>query len=178
MSQMDLQISEVGFALVQLDMLEVEALERVVSRVRDGSGTIYTCGNGGSHATASHFANDLVKIVGVRAVCLGDQVPLTMAIGNDEGWHQMYSNLLKRVLKPGDGVIGFSCSGESGNVMNALSTAVMRKIVCAGLTGHSYESAINKLGLDALVHVPEIEDIRVQEDVHLIVCHAVTRMYG
>jgi D-sedoheptulose 7-phosphate isomerase len=179
MSQMDLHVSDVSYALAQLDMREVDALERVIASVRmDRSATIYTCGNGGSHATASHFANDLVKMVGVRAVCLGDQVPLVTAMGNDDAWGEMYAGILKRVLREKDGVIGFSCSGESPNVLRALEVGVRRKNLCAALTGCSYESAINKLGLDALVHVPEVEDIRVQEDVHLIVCHAVTRMYG
>lgn len=178
MSQMDLHLSEVSFALAQMNMEEVDALERVIATVRMKHGTLYTFGNGGSHATASHFANDLVKMVGVRAVCLGDQMPLASAMGNDEGWHNMYAELLKRVLKPEDGVIGFTCSGKSENILNALTAGVMRRVPSAALTGGSRASPINKLGLDALVHVPEIEDIRVQEDVHLIVCHAVTRMYA
>lgn len=177
MSQMDLHFADVGYAIAQLDMDELEKLSAVVDRVRQSSGVIYTCGNGGSHATASHFANDLVKMVGVRAVCLGDLVPLATAMGNDTGWHMMYAGSLRLMLEKDDGVIGFSCSGESDNVIYALNEAVARRVACAALTGNSYESRINKLGLDAVVHVPDVEDIRVQEDVHLAVCHAVTRMY-
>lgn len=177
MSKMDLQLSDVSYALAQMDMAEVEAFERVIATVRLEKGVVYTLGNGGSHSTASHFANDLLKLVNVRAVCLGDMVPSILAMGNDEGWEEMYAELLKRLLRPSDGVVGFSCGGESENVLRALKLAVARKNLAAALTGCSRASRINRLGLDALVHVPEIEDIRVQEDVHLIVCHAVTRKY-
>lgn len=177
MSNMDVHLSDVSYVLAQMNMLELDELERMVSVVRERGGVLYLFGNGGSHATASHFANDLTKMVKVRAVCLGDLVPLMTAVGNDDAWERMYAGMLAGFLRPEDGVIGISCSGESKNVLNGLLLARGRRVLCAALTGSSTESSINRLGLDALVHTPELEDIRVQEDVHLIVCHAVTRMY-
>lgn len=177
MNQLELQVSEVGYALAQMDMVSVRALHLVVQTVRQAGGVVYTCGNGGSHSTASHFANDLLKVVNVRAVCLGDMVPAMLAFGNDEGWENMYAEMVGRLLRPGDGVVGFTCSGESENVLRALKVAKVRKNLVVGLTGHSLGSRIGKMGLDVLVRVPEVDDMRVQEDVHLIVCHAVVRMY-
>src|SRR5918999_5250112 len=47
-----------------LQLVDLEAVERIVEhlrRVRDADGTVYVAGNGGSAATASHWANDLGK---------------------------------------------------------------------------------------------------------------------
>lgn len=167
-------LSQVSEGMTLLDVDEVEMAVQVLKLVRKNGGTVYLFGNGGSHATASHFANDLMKMARVRAVCLGDLVPTTSAYGNDEEWENMFRAPLEKLLKWGDGMVGISCSGNSKNVMHALEYADARSITKVGLTGLSNSSWINNVGLDALVHAPAL-DIRVQEDLHLMVCHMIIR---
>jgi len=157
-----------------LDKGEVEQMIACLRVIRKNGGTVYLFGNGGSHATASHFANDLIKMCRTRAVCIGDMASAMLAYGNDNGWLFMFSHPLQKMLRKGDGVIGISCSGDSENVLNALDSAVGNSFISIGLTGNSELSRINKLDLHALVHA-RYPDIRVQEDLHMMVCHAVAR---
>ena len=83
-------LEQVYEALSLLDQAKVQEVADKLKRVRSGSGTVYLCGNGGSHSTASHFANDLAKMGKMKAVCLGDAVPTTLAYGNDDGWEKVW----------------------------------------------------------------------------------------
>lgn len=174
MNPISRHLSQVSEAMTLLDQDEVQHVVSIIYAIRLGRGTLYLFGNGGSHSTASHFANDLMKIAKVRAVCIGDMLPVTLAYGNDMGWENMFRMPLYELLDPHDGVMGISCSGNSENVLSALGHAKVKNNLTIGLTGQSDESKINHLGLDALVHV-RATDIRVQEDIHLMVCHAVIR---
>lgn len=165
-------LSQVEEGMTLLNQDEVLQMVRAIRLVKNQAGTLYLFGNGGSHATASHFANDLNKIVSVRAVCVGDMTPVITAYGNDNGWENMYASHLAAVCKGKDGLVGISCSGNSANVIRGLE--VGKAMFAIGMTGMSNDSAINHLELDALVHA-RVPDIRVQEDLHMIVCHAVVR---
>lgn len=167
-------MSEVSEAMTLQDADEIELAVNVLEIVRRQQGIVYLFGNGGSHATASHFANDLIKIARIKAVCIGDMSSAMLAYGNDNGWERMFCDPLAEMLKPEDGVIGISCGGESQNVIQALQLAVERNVLSIGMTGMSLSSRINKIGLDAVIHAM-YPDICVQEDMHLMVCHVVTR---
>jgi len=149
-----------------------EVLE-ALKLVRKAGGVVYTMGNGGSSATAAHFTNDLVKMGKVRSVCLTGQVPLMMAYGNDEGWEMMLAKPLAKMMREEDMAFGISCSGNSENVVNALAWAHDRDWLSVGMTGCSHECAINGI-TSALIHTM-VPDIRVQEDLHLMLCHALAR---
>lgn len=174
MDKIRIHFSQVDEAMTLMDLDEIEKAVDGIKLVRSVDGTIYLFGNGGSHATASHFSNDLNKMCRVKAVCIGDMVPTVTAYGNDDGWGNMFANHLRKVLKTDDGVIGFSCSGFSENVINALSAAKSRGILTIGFTGLGNTTEINKIGVDCLVHA-RTPEIRVQEDMHMIICHAISK---
>ena len=111
-----------------LDSLDPKALELLTDAFHatyEKGGTIYTMGNGGSGASASHAAGDFLKGASYglekrfRMICLNDNLPSMMAIANDIGWDSIFIEPLKNFLKPGDLVIGISGSGNSKNVVNA-----------------------------------------------------------
>ena len=168
-------LAQVSEGMTLLDMEEIEKVVMSLGIIRKGGGTVYVCGNGGSHTTASHFANDLMKMVRIKAVCLGDMSATVFAYGNDDGWVDMFKKPLEDMLKPGDAVVGISCSGKSVNIISALGFAVSEGAIAIGLTGISNDSEINRMDLTALVHMLGVPDIRVQEDLHLMVCHAIVR---
>lgn len=175
MSTIQKHLSQVSEAMTLLDEDEVMAAINVLSIVRKHGGTVYLFGNGGSHATASHFANDLMKMGRVRAVCIGDMASAMLAYGNDNGWERMFVDPLVELVKPMDCALGISCSGSSRNVLEALEYAAQDgAILTIGMTGQSLDSEINRIGMNALVHA-NYPDIRVQEDVHLMTCHAIAR---
>lgn len=167
--------AEVENAMYQVDLAEINNVLAILRVVKSSEGVVYTFGNGGSHATALHFTNDLIKMCRIRSICVGEMAAAMLAFGNDEGWDNMFSYPLEEMLKPGDAVFGISCGGNSRNVLEGFRVAQSHGYLTVGLTGNSVESLINGLDLDALVHVPGT-DIRVQEDVHLMICHAMVRM--
>lgn len=161
--------------LTLMDQGEIHEIVDVLKWVRKNGGTAYLFGNGGSASTASHFANDLMKMGRMRTQCLNDHYPVVSAYGNDEGWMNMYLHPLKNLfIVERDVAVGISCSGMSENVVNALDWAAERKGVTIGLTGQEEGSAINAVQDIYLVHA-RVPDIRVQEDLHMMVCHAVAR---
>jgi D-sedoheptulose 7-phosphate isomerase len=162
-------------ALSAVDDSSVYRLVQFLYKARYQSAGVYILGNGGSSATASHFAGDLVKVGGLRAVALSDCTPAVTAFGNDDGWVYMYANLLRKLLLPNDVVIAISCSGNSPNVVKAIRTAKdvnIPTIKTAALVGANPECDLLREHLDVSISVP-FKDIRVQEDVHLAICHCV-----
>ena len=136
---------------------------------------MYLIGNGGSHATAAHMANDLIKMGKVKAVCIGDMTAVMTAFGNDNGWKNMFVDPLKEMLVKGkDAVFALTCSGNSENVVNALDWATGEGVLTVCLTGPAMNNRVSDLGVNALVRAVAA-DIRVQEDVHAMVCHAIVR---
>lgn len=147
----------------------------ILRRAKNQNAMVYLLGNGGSASTASHFANDLLKMGKLRAVALPDLAPVMTAYGNDNGWADMFGSMLRGFLLPQDVVVGISCSGFSENVIKAIEMAKtinLPSVRTVVLTGNTWASPLVKLEPDVVVHVP-FADIRVQEDCHLVICHAV-----
>jgi D-sedoheptulose 7-phosphate isomerase len=142
----------------------------ILYEVRKNQSTVYLFGNGGSHATASHMANDLFKASGIKAVCVSEMISTSLAFMNDLGPGAMFSAITREFAKKDDVLIAFSCSGDSENVVNALLIAPegVHKIL---LTGHRLGKA-TKLA-DVVIGVDNT-NIRIQESVHSAVCHAIT----
>lgn len=168
-------LSQVRQGLDLLNLNEISMAVSALRLVKEQGGTVYLFGNGGSAALASHFTNDLIKMGRVKAVCLCDAFPVTSAYGNDEGWESMYLNQLKVVFDyKKDMVIGISCSGNSENVVRALEWACKEGALAIGMTGNTGNSKIHGIGVFPLIHAP-VPDIRVQEDLHAVCCHAIAR---
>jgi D-sedoheptulose 7-phosphate isomerase len=80
---------------------------------------IFIMGNGGSAATASHFALDLSKNTitegapRLKAISLTDHVPLITAWSNDTAYEHIFAEQLTNLIEPGDVAIGISASGNS-----------------------------------------------------------------
>ena len=141
--------------------------------IRSCKGNIFVCGNGGSAATASHFAQDMNKMCNYRFICLNDNIPSLLAYGNDVGFDQIFILQLSRFIKPDDVVIGFSCSGNSQNVINAVIHAKQQGCVTIGFTGFD-GGQLRKL-VDANIYVNS-NDMQVCEDIHLIMTHTLMKL--
>jgi D-sedoheptulose 7-phosphate isomerase len=139
---------------------------------------IFIMGNGGSAATASHFALDLAKNTIVpqaprlKAISLTDHVPLITAWSNDTAYEHIFEEQLANMIEPGDVVIGISASGNSLNVINALNVAKKSRAATIGLLGA--KGGQIKQMVDAYVLAPG-QNIEQEEDAHLILAHLITR---
>jgi D-sedoheptulose 7-phosphate isomerase len=163
-------LARVAEAVLHLDVGELDNAVKILEEVRASGNMVWIVGNGGSAATAEHFANDLTKMAHVRALAVHAMTPTVLAYGNDEGWETSYLSILNVMRKPGDALVAISCSGKSPNVIfPAMKFHHDRLIV---LTGNDFESQLAGMDADAKIFVID-EDIRVQEDAHLAVCHAI-----
>lgn len=132
--------------------------------------TVYAMGNGGSASTASHFACDMAKatnhVLQVRS--LTDNVATLTALANDSLYSEIFIGQLKGVLRPGDVVVGFSGSGNSCNVLDAIKYANKNNAITIGISG--YDGGELKKLCKINIHVP-INDMQISEDIHLVIVH-------
>jgi len=168
-------LQEMVRAISQAHLQEILAL--LEETYRQGR-RIFIMGNGGSAATASHFALDLAKNTimpgapRVKAISLTDHVPLITAWSNDTAYEHIFAEQLANMIEPGDLVIGISASGNSLNVINALKVAKKSRAATIGLLG-ARGGQIKQM-VDAYVLAPG-QNIEQEEDAHLILAHIITR---
>jgi D-sedoheptulose 7-phosphate isomerase len=147
----------------------------LLERARWGS-KIFIFGNGGSAATASHFACDLAKNTMVpnaprfRVIGLTDNVSLISAWANDTAYDNIFAAQLKPLIDAGDVIIGISCSGNSPNVLNAMEVARQHGAITIAFTGDRGGRLKEMVDLCIQAPSPLIEQ---QEDVHLILEHCI-----
>ena len=162
-----------------LHLIDPDSLEKIIHAIlncREKGKSIFTMGNGGSGATASHWVCDLNKGAisegarRIRASCLNDNLPTLMAYANDMSYDDIFVEPLKNFLNKGDLVIGFSGSGNSKNVLKAIAFANEAGAETIGFTGFDGGelAKITRLNLN----VPA-DDIKIVEDVHQILCHII-----
>ena len=169
-------IEDLQGSLAQMPLDDIREVIAVLHRARLDGRQVFIMGNGGSAATASHFANDLSKGAAVpdlplfRAIALTDNMPLFSAYANDLGYEHVFAKQLSNLMHEGDVVIGFSGSGNSPNVLRALQMARSMQAVAIGFAG--FDGGKLKEMVDICVLVPSYSMERV-EDLHLIVEHLI-----
>ena len=160
--------------LEALDRTQIRAVLDRVMEAYQAEGTIYVFGNGGSASTASHMVNDFNKGISeyvdkkFRLVCLNDNVSTLMSIANDISYDEVFRFQLRNKLKPNDLVVGISGSGNSKNVVNAISYAKEQGVKTVSLCGFS-GGKLKELA-DVSFYV-QLNNMQVVEDMHLILNH-------
>lgn len=171
-------LSQVGEICNQLEREQIDRLIEILLEARDRDSQIFMLGNGGSAAAASHFCEDLGKGTlkditdskRFRAISLTDNVPYIMAWANDEGYEQVFEQQLINLARQGDVAIGISGSGNSENVLRAISFANEHGMVTVGITG--FNGGKLRWLAQHTVHVP-CHNMGMVENVHLIIAHLV-----
>lgn len=162
--------------LDSIPLSRVDELIEIFRTARDEDRQIFVCGNGGSAATANHFACDIVKGASLgrdkrfRIQALSEQVPTMTAYANDVGYDVVFAEPLRNFARPGDLVLIITGSGNSPNVLKALE--VGRELGCktVALTGRGGGKAAPLA--DFLIDVDDTHMGRV-EDAHMVITHMV-----
>lgn len=164
-----------------LDNLPLASIARVIDRLdeaRSRCQVVFTCGNGGSAATAIHFASDLAKGASVpgkrafRALSLCENISLLTAWANDSSYDDVFSERLAPWVEEGDVLVAFSGGGNSPNVLNAVLEARAAGAYTVGMTGFDGGKLRQMVDLCVCVQTNCMEQI---EDLHLLLCHMITR---
>lgn len=168
--------------LARLDTQALERFARALVEAAEREATIYFLGNGGSAATASHYANDLC--FGARArghkpfrtVSLMDNNAVISCVSNDFGYEHVFTAQLEPVLRAGDVVVAMSVSGDSDNILRAIALANRRDATTVGLTGFAGGQLSRQC--DIHVHVPSDRgEYGPVEDVFQIIDHMLTSYF-
>jgi len=166
---------EISQALEKTDFAVLDDIinEILISKKKDR--TIFTAGNGGSSATASHFINDLVKGArvnnreGFRARSLNDSTAMMTCLANDFSYEEMFSIMLRTFGKPGDLIVVFSGSGNSPNILHVCETAKKMGLTVIGFGGR--DGGKMKAFCDHILIAPT-DNMEQIEDFHMIYIHA------
>ncbi len=146
----------------------------VQSLLNDGK--VLSCGNGGSAADAQHFSAELLgrferERAGLPAVALTTDSSTLTAIANDYGYENVFAKQVRALAQPHDVLLAISTSGNSENVLRAITTAHDRDLKVVALTGRDGGTIARSLNSeDVELRVPAERTCRIQE-VHLLIIH-------
>ncbi len=154
----------------------IVAAGRLMSDALLDDGKILSCGNGGSAADAQHFSSELLNRFemerpGLPAVALTTDSSTLTSISNDYAYEEIFSKQVRALGRAQDILLGISTSGNSENVIRAISAAHERGMNVVALTGCDGGRMVDTFAEgDVEIRVPATRTARIQE-VHLVVIH-------
>ena len=162
--------------LTTIDTAVMARFITTIRTARDEEKRIYAIGNGGSASTASHFVNDMGKGASVgrqkrfKTIPLTDNVEWITALSNDLSYDDVYVEQLKNFAEPGDVLVAISGSGNSENVLRAVTYA--NSVSChtigfCGFGGGKLKDLANESIVIDSSHMGRVEDL------HLILQHMI-----
>jgi len=160
-----------------IDVKDIGRFVETLLDARERGTAVFFIGNGGSAATASHFANDLAIGTNAydkpfRAISLTDNVAIITAIANDFGYADIFVRQLRVLGTRGDVLVGISASGNSPNLLSAFEYAKSAGIKTVAIT--AFDGGRMKTVADETVHVPTApKEYGPAEDAHMMLDHLV-----
>jgi D-sedoheptulose 7-phosphate isomerase len=163
--------------LSKLDYDQIGQMIHAVIDARERGAQVFFIGNGGSAATASHFANDIsigtrVMEKPFKAIALTDNTAIITAIANDDGYEYVFTKQLNNFANANDVLVAISASGNSPNVIHAVQFAKQKGMTIIGLTGFD-GGKLRELS-DIKIHVQTQKgEYGPVEDVHMFIDHLI-----
>lgn len=165
--------------VMAIDSEGVEKLALLLMKCIRERRRLFICGNGGSAGNANHLANDFtygIDPTGERAIdveSLSANSSVLTCLANDIGYDNVYSHQLKVKAKAKDILIVLSGSGNSDNIVNALTTGNDIGMTTFAILGYSGGKA--KALADDCLH-SAIDDMQVAEDIQIVIGHMLMRI--
>lgn len=149
------------------------AAQAMLHAIKD-DGKILSCGNGGSHCDAMHFAEELTGRYrnhrpGIAAIAISD-VSHISCVGNDYGYDQVFSRYVEAVGRKGDVLLAISSSGNSTNVIKAIEAAKEKGMLVVGLTGK--DGGKMAALVDIEIRAPHSSYADRAQEIHIKVIHS------
>jgi D-sedoheptulose 7-phosphate isomerase len=171
--QIEASISVKQVLLSDKELLcQIEQLAHICLQSLKAGGKVIFAGNGGSFADAQHLSAEftsrfLFDRAPLPSLALGTNNSAISAIGNDYGYEQVFARELQAIAKPGDVFIPISTSGNSANILAAVTVAKELDVTTVAWTG----AGGGRLGqMCECICVPSPETARIQE-CHILVGH-------
>lgn len=161
------------------DPSKIEAIQRAARLIADSfkaGGKIISCGNGGSHCDAMHFAEELTgryreNRPGYPGIAISDPSHLS-CVSNDFGYNYVFSRYIEAVGKQGDVLLGISTSGNSANIQQAIEAARrnnMKVIILTGKDGGKMRGLADvEVCVDHFGYADRIQEIHIKV-IHILI---------
>ncbi|GAD30633.1 D-sedoheptulose 7-phosphate isomerase [Photobacterium leiognathi] len=155
------------------NMADIEAAAKLLADSFKQGGKVLSCGNGGSHCDAMHFAEELTgryreNRPGYPGIAISDPSHLS-CVSNDFGYDYVFSRYLEAVGAKGDVLFGLSTSGNSGNILKAIEAAKAKGMKTIALTG---KDGGQMAGLaDVEIRVPHFGYADRIQEIHIKIIH-------
>lgn len=158
------------------DKKNIEKIEQAAKLIADSfkqGGKIISCGNGGSHCDAMHFAEELTgryrdNRPAYPAIAISDPSHIS-CVSNDYGYEFIFSRYVEGLGQKGDVLLGISTSGNSKNILNAIESAQAKGMKTITLTG---KDGGKMAGLsDIEIRVPHFDYADRIQEIHIKVIH-------
>ena len=154
----------------------IKSIEAAALKMADcikAGGKIFSCGNGGSHCDAMHFAEELTgryreNRKALPAISISDPSHISCT-ANDFGYDYIFSRYIEGLGKPGDLMLGISTSGNSKNVLRAAEIAKQKKITVVALTGNNGGELADLADIE--IRVPHLGYADRIQEIHIKVIH-------
>ncbi len=160
------------------NIAQIDAAAKVIADSFKQGGKVLSCGNGGSHCDAMHFAEELTgryreNRPGYPGIAISDPSHLS-CVSNDFGYDYVFSRYVEAVGAKGDVLFGLSTSGNSGNVLKAIEAAKAKGMKTIALTG---KDGGKMAGLaDVEICVPHFGYADRIQEVHIKIIHIVIQL--
>ncbi len=150
----------------------LNALSEAVLTAFNTGHKLLTCGNGGSAAEAAHLAEEFTgrfyrERPSLPGICLSIDGTLLTCIGNDYGFDEIFARQVSSLGSPGDVLIAFTSSGNSENILRALTAARARGVVTGLFSGKTGGRCAGHADFEICVQSVNPSAMRIQE------CHQV-----
>ncbi|HEK0449732.1 TPA: D-sedoheptulose 7-phosphate isomerase [Proteus mirabilis] len=163
------------------DDANIEAIQKAAVLLADSfkaGGKVLSCGNGGSHCDAMHFAEELTgryreNRPGYPAIAISD-VSHISCVSNDFGYEYVFSRYVEAVGKEGDVLLGISTSGNSGNIIKAISAAREKGMKVITLTGKDGGKMAGCADIE--IRVPHFGYADRIQEIHIKVIHILIQL--
>ncbi|CAG9413079.1 D-sedoheptulose 7-phosphate isomerase [Providencia alcalifaciens] len=163
------------------DDANLQAIEKAAVLLADSfkaGGKVISCGNGGSHCDAMHFAEELTgryreNRPGYPAIAISDVSHLS-CVSNDFGYEFVFSRFVEAVGQKGDVLLGISTSGNSGNIIKAIEAARAKGMKVITLTGKDGGKMAGSA--DVEIRVPHFGYADRIQEIHIKVIHILIQL--
>ncbi|NOT85543.1 MAG: phosphoheptose isomerase [Methylococcaceae bacterium] len=155
-------------------LIEFASQKIVAALINDKK--ILTCGNGGSAGDAQHFSSEMLNRFererpALPAIALSTDTSTITSIANDYHFDDIFAKQLRALGQSGDILLAYTTSGNSGNIIKAVSAAHDKEMICIILSGKEGGTLAPLLHEnDIEIRVPSQSTARIQE-VHLLISH-------
>ncbi|MFP1724219.1 D-sedoheptulose 7-phosphate isomerase [Lonsdalea quercina] len=141
-------------------------------------GKVISCGNGGSHCDAMHFAEELTgryreNRPGLPAIAISDPSHIS-CVGNDFGYDFVFSRYIESLGREGDVLLGISTSGNSGNIIRAIAAARAKRMKVITLTGKDGGKMAGSA--DVEIRVPHFGYADRIQEIHIKAIHILIQL--